>query len=202
MPKHKFGRWVSEVDEPRLPKQIEHWFELFGVKFDARYGTGYSTRKTNLVGCAKPYRHFRVLRHLGIMQICDGYFDRWANSVGAEVTIPKTEAEFRQAMATLLATAKLEKVEREVLISDAAQRISWADRDIQNAEEWYGDIAKWVRHHGILCKSDRNVVKWYNSMMGRARENRRYWMKQFRMHAPNADYHDYLREHDDKVKAA
>ena len=37
-------------------------------------------------------RQIRVIRDGGVIQICDGEFDRWANSVGAEVNLdPWTE---------------------------------------------------------------------------------------------------------------
>lgn len=45
-------------------------------------------------------RRYRVTDR-GTFQICDGNFDRWANSVGAEVPIPRNEKEFDQALKSL-----------------------------------------------------------------------------------------------------
>jgi len=54
-------------------------------------------------------RQFRVLLHPqsdyihDTFQVCDGDFDRWANSVGFEITpCPRTEREFRAVAATFI----------------------------------------------------------------------------------------------------
>jgi hypothetical protein len=103
-----------EENTQRLSRSMRHWFEKAGIYQGKAYGlhrkwrrgNGYllaKTRKARFVaGTRDGIRNFRVLSHLGIMQICDGYFDRWANSVGAEVPLPRTEAEFVAALDTLL----------------------------------------------------------------------------------------------------
>jgi len=98
----------------RLPRSMRHWFERVGIYQSKAYGLhrtwrrghGYliaATRKARFVeGTRDRVRHFRVLPQSDLMQICDGYFDRWANSVGASVPVPQTEVEFKAALETLL----------------------------------------------------------------------------------------------------
>lgn len=110
------GREIE--NPPPLPKQMVHWFGKYGVRFNRRargrrreWLYGYSRRKALLVGEEK-VRCFRVLPHLDRMDICDGAMDRWANSMGASISpIPRTEAEFHIAVATLLKKAA-KRIER------------------------------------------------------------------------------------------
>jgi len=100
----------TEIDESRrAPKQLRHWAEQHGfymVRFRRAAWRDYPiarTRKRRFTdGTRDGVRYFRVLPHLDRMDICDGYFDRWANSLGASVQMPKTEAEFEAAVETLL----------------------------------------------------------------------------------------------------
>lgn len=94
------------------PKQMRHWMEANGFRL-LRY------KKRNWRECpiaitrkprfceetVEPHRLIRVLPHLGLMQICDGNFDRWANSVGAEIEMPKTKAQFETALGLLIEEA-------------------------------------------------------------------------------------------------
>lgn len=111
---------ITSLDETmtdetkRLPRSMRHWFEKAGIYQDKAYGLhrrwrrgqGYLIAGTNkrrfIEGTRDGVRHFRVLAHCDLMQICDGYFDRWANSVGASVPVPQTEAEFVVSLETLL----------------------------------------------------------------------------------------------------
>ncbi len=106
---------VSTIDEDRpIPLAMRHWFEKAGI-YPAKGGGGLhrrwrrynyldgrSRKKHFTAGTRDGFRHFRVLPHLDRMDICDGDFDRWANSLAASVQMPKTEAEFNEALDTLL----------------------------------------------------------------------------------------------------
>ncbi|NTF18020.1 hypothetical protein G6L37_06355 [Agrobacterium rubi] len=48
-------------------------------------------------------RQIRMSGDGDFLQICDGSFDRWANSVGAQVSFPWTEGEFVKALDELCA---------------------------------------------------------------------------------------------------
>ena len=105
----------TEIDNPpRLPKQLKHWLNRAGIYgYDKRdisrynFFYGASRKKAHTTGCREQRRHFRILPHLDRMDICDGYMDRWANSMGASVSpIPRTEGEFKAAIATLLKKAR------------------------------------------------------------------------------------------------
>lgn len=47
-------------------------------------------------------RYIRLLDTVGF-QICDGNFDRWANSVGETLRFPYTQADFDKTLAALVA---------------------------------------------------------------------------------------------------
>lgn len=104
----------AEVDESRqAPKQLRHWAQQHGfymVRFRKAPWRGYPiarTRKARFVdGTRDRVRYIRVLPHLDRMDICDGYFDRWANSMGASVPMPKTQAEFDAAIGELVRKAR------------------------------------------------------------------------------------------------
>lgn len=100
----------TEIENPApLPKQFKHWLNKAGIyggkhdisRWNAFYGS--SRKKRFTAGCIDNRRHFRVLPHLDRMDICDGYFDRWANSTGASFSpIPRTEAAFNAAIDHLI----------------------------------------------------------------------------------------------------
>lgn len=104
----------AEIDEDRpMPKSLRHWAEKhgfyqrkgFGIyRSWRRYGTfmARSTKPRFVDGTRDRVRYIRVLPHIDRMDICDGFYDRWANSLGASVPMPKTEAEFAQALETLM----------------------------------------------------------------------------------------------------
>lgn len=100
-----------------LPKQMRHWFERSGIYQSRTFGLhrawrrhecifGRSSKPAFTAGTRDGVRYFRVLPHLDRMDICDGYFDRWANSLAASVPMPKTEAEFRVALVSLVKKAR------------------------------------------------------------------------------------------------
>lgn len=98
-----------EPNTQRLPKSLKHWAGKSGFYAFSRrqwrrdgYFVAASAKAEHIKGCRSKSRVIRVLPHLDRMDICDGYFDRWANSMGASTPMPKTEAEFTAALATLL----------------------------------------------------------------------------------------------------
>lgn len=54
-----------------------------------------------------PNRIFRILFHLGYVQVCDGFFDRWANSVGGAIPIKTNKKDFYQSLDHLVKISKL-----------------------------------------------------------------------------------------------
>jgi hypothetical protein len=112
------GRGCREFErrpDARPPKSLRHWAERAGFHMPKGYHRswrrrGYfwarSTKSTHIADCMSPKRFIRVLPHLDRMDICDGFFDRWANSMGASVRMPLTEAEFQAAIKTLLSKSR------------------------------------------------------------------------------------------------
>jgi hypothetical protein len=78
-----------------LPKQLSHWLSEYGFVRDgwkkSRGGASFKNPKTG--------RRMRINMFYQL-QICDGDFDRWANSVGHSVDLPRYQHEFRAAMET------------------------------------------------------------------------------------------------------
>jgi len=110
----KFIMRTVTVDSDRpIPAGMRHWFEQAGIYQPKDFGLhrrwrthGHihgSTRKARFAaGSMSGRREFRVLPHLDRMDICDGNMDRWANSRGASVPMPRTQAEFEAALAELV----------------------------------------------------------------------------------------------------
>jgi hypothetical protein len=92
--------------------RLRHWMKAEGYKFrwDRRYGF-VSVRRRDLPG-----RQFRILLHLDLFQICDGNFDRWANSTGAQVRIPRTRDELRMSLPLLVDLSAWKERFRDVFI--------------------------------------------------------------------------------------
>jgi len=93
----------------RAPKQMRHWIEVNGFRlrrWKKRSWRDYPmaiTRKSRFCqGTREQHRMIRVIPELNRMDICDGDFDRWANSMGASVPMPKTKAEFEAALVQLI----------------------------------------------------------------------------------------------------
>lgn len=72
-----------------VPKQFRHWAAEYGFRREARYSKEYFVNR-------RTKRRMRVLPSK--LQLCDGDFDRWANSMGFETTIPRNQNEFRAFM--------------------------------------------------------------------------------------------------------
>lgn len=93
----------------KIPKQMRHWLEKNGI-----YCRDYRRlKKYDLIiaSTSKPEfkkgednRMFRVVG--GTIEICDGDFDRWANSVGYKLPCPTTEAEFNAVLKQLIKETK------------------------------------------------------------------------------------------------
>jgi hypothetical protein len=109
---------AGKLLEKRLPKQMRHWCEQAGLhargwqkarnwrRENVIYASG--RRAILIAGCRDAERFVRILPHLDRMDICDGDFDRWANSMGASISpIPRTEAAFNEAIKTLLKKARV-----------------------------------------------------------------------------------------------
>jgi uncharacterized protein (UPF0335 family) len=172
---------------------MAHWFAQAGIYFDAKSMTGYSYRKEHLIGCAKHIRHFRALPHLGLLQVCDGYLDRWANSVGAEVSLPKSLSEFRAILPVLLASAELfRKLTAEEMIQAEAERIERCDRELAFLEQRYGYVVDWVRRNGPCYRSDRKVMHRYTRLRKNQEMKRKQALRRFNWHHPELPYTAYL----------
>lgn len=102
------------IDSNRpIPGGMRRWFERAGIYQPKDFGMHRRWRAHNHIfgasrkprfasGTTDGKRHFRVLPHLDRMDICDGCFDRWANSRAASVPMPRTQAEFDAAINRLL----------------------------------------------------------------------------------------------------
>jgi hypothetical protein len=105
-------RSVVINEERRLPSRMRHWFEKAGIGriqrdwASSNFIFGETRRKRFTKGTMDGRRNFRVLPHLDRIYICDGNFDRWANSTGASVPMPRTEREFMAALDELLRLAQ------------------------------------------------------------------------------------------------
>lgn len=87
----------------RLPKQLKYWLRQDGWLISKKtYGNNYllatSKKKKYIWACNDKTRHLRVLSHTGVIEICDGFFDRWANSGGLTLPIPRNKKEFDETM--------------------------------------------------------------------------------------------------------
>lgn len=156
-----YGSLEHPVEDARLPKTMPHWFREFGITFDAGTGHGYARRRELKIGCGEPLRRFRALPNLGLLQICDGYFDRWANSVGAEVPLPKSRIEFVAAMQILLAEAKLAKIDPAEEIDRLSGNIAEIEKDIAKLHAENADLAYNVRFFGRTSRWIRVLWKRY-----------------------------------------
>jgi hypothetical protein len=159
-------------EEARLPKTMVHWFREFGVTFDPAGGTGYAVRKELKIGCGSPVRRFRALPHLGLLQICDGFFDRWANSVGAETALPKSRSEFVVAMGILLESAKLYKVDAEEQIASLEEQLSSVETEIDEVRSENRDLEAHVRYFGLSDRLIRRLWKRYQWQISYLRSKR------------------------------
>jgi hypothetical protein len=95
-----------------IPKQMKYWLDFAGWKIHKKSsGNDYiyaTSKKPQYVqNTAENIRRLRVLGHTGLIEICDGYFDRWANSVGMSLPIPKNEDEFIETMKRLMSEAEI-----------------------------------------------------------------------------------------------
>lgn len=107
-------RRIVLIDSTRqLPKGMRRWFERAGIYQCKRYGLHRRWRRDRFIfgssrsrklaeGTRDGKRNFRVYPHLDQMYVCDGNFDRWANSTAATVPMPRTQAEFDAAIERLL----------------------------------------------------------------------------------------------------
>lgn len=95
-------RTISTVNEcfnhlpiRNIDSRMKYWMRRHGIKVigNGRWACTAFDKNTN--------RHLRVLKWIDQFQICDGYMDRWANSVGATVPVPYTEKDFDNALTEL-----------------------------------------------------------------------------------------------------
>jgi hypothetical protein len=93
----------------RFPKSIRHWVEQAGFRVVTgrwwrRHGClmARSTRPDHIRGCRDRKRYIRITPHVNRIDICDGFFDRWANSTGAFAEMPTTKAQFDATLEMLL----------------------------------------------------------------------------------------------------
>jgi hypothetical protein len=160
----------------RLPRNFAHWCRASGltvVVADGGMVLARSRRKAHVAGCPTPVRHFRALAHIGVFQVCDGYFDRWANSVGAEVPLPASRAEFDAALARLLAGAEINKTTPAEEAENVRRDLEWLERDLAELEEEYGEVVAWAARHGRHGKYVRDSVRAYRREFSRLIARRR-----------------------------
>ena len=88
----------KKVGSPNgLPKQWLHWARMCGIKPESRRSkwAGWYMKGRD--------RYWRVCANLMFEVSCDlEHFDRWANSGGGELEMPKTKAEFKNTVNKLI----------------------------------------------------------------------------------------------------
>lgn len=137
----------------KLPKQFKHWCEKAGIYIDYWSNDSahahMSTRRAQyLKGCLHHERYFRVLGLPGLIEVCDGNMDRWANSVSLQMPIPMTEKEFGETIALLTTPRALdmESIEREREYRN--ENIRRATDELIELEKENEGIISWVRKWG------------------------------------------------------
>jgi hypothetical protein len=84
-----------------MPPSLREWMEAEGISVDSYNDPVYLSGRSRLHRWGEK-RNFRILPHLNRMDICDGDYDRWANSMGASVPMPKTKQQLGTALKELL----------------------------------------------------------------------------------------------------
>lgn len=101
---------IEDEDRP-MPKSLRLWAQRAGFHMPKGYHRSWrrdgtfiakSRKAAHVTGCREPRRFIRVLPHIDRIDICDGYFDRWANSTGASAPMPRNEQDFNATLARLL----------------------------------------------------------------------------------------------------
>lgn len=166
------GYTLPEQKEVKLPRNICHWARSRGLVVSYVEGGTIglrSERKEFTSGIVDRSRHFRILGHINYFQICDGDFDRWANSVGRTLPIPMTRAEFDAALDELVATAELRELSEDRVNEDADRQIRWALDGAAALERRYGGVVAWAKTYGRHGKWVRRWVNRYESGMAKER---------------------------------
>ena len=166
------GYTLPECKEVKLPRNIRHWARSRGLVVSYAEGDSIylrSERKEFTNGIVDRSRHFRILGHINYFQICDGDFDRWANSVGRTLPVPMTRAEFDATLDELVATAELRDLSEDRINEDADRQISWALNAIEALEDRYGGVVAWANTYGRHGKWVRRWVNRYQSGVAKER---------------------------------
>lgn len=154
---------LPEEKVVKLPRNIRHWAKSRGLAIVSdHFPDGIymrSKRKEFINGTNDRYRYFRILGHINYFQICDGSFDRWANSVGYTLPIPTTREEFDKALDELVAKAKVHVFDEEAVSDDCERRVRWANEHLQFFEERWGWLLAWANKHGRHGRFVRAIVR-------------------------------------------
>ena len=106
----KFSKKSSKRELRALTESLIIWLEARGFEIsysDFECNIYATTKNEEYLGSKSKFRCIRILDAYK-MQICDGNFDRWANSVGAEITAPKSEDELDNALKALKRAARVD----------------------------------------------------------------------------------------------
>lgn len=146
-----YGTPDHERHDALLPKCFFNWCAVAGFRMELVGTTGYgrSRLSVNRKGCLDPVRRLRAMPHIGIMQICDGSFDRWANSVGGQVALPKTKEEFAVAIKYLLENAQVCAFDVDETLKGLRRDLNNADQHLQVFNNEYADVFGYVEAHGM-----------------------------------------------------
>lgn len=163
---NKNGNDLPFKAQVKLPRNIRHWAKARGLVISSDYfndGALYmhSSKREFTKGIVDDRRHFRILGHVNYFQICDGDFDRWANSVGTTLPIPMTRVEFDAAIDELVANAEVPELTVERINGEASRVIKRAEDGIANLEERFGYIVEWANRNGRHGKWVRRSVSCY-----------------------------------------
>lgn len=154
---------LPEEKEVKLPRNIRHWAKSRGlVIVEDHFPGGFymrSKKKEFIKGTNESQRYFRILGHINYFQICDGSFDRWANSVGYTLPIPMTRKEFDKALDELVTKADVHPFSEDIVNADCERRVRWANEHLQFFEERWGWLLAWANKHGRHGRFVRAIVR-------------------------------------------
>lgn len=170
-----------------IPKTFEHWCRSIGLELLNCYPEhGYAIMRSNHAeyrkNCIGQYRYFRLMSHLDVIQICDGDFDRWANSVGGEIKMPKTRDEFTKAICSLVESAKPEAPNVEEYRRYLFKRIELVDMEIDEEKKELQELRSIYREYVIKygCKAKylkRLIHRTYQGLLDSNADKRRHERK-------------------------
>lgn len=159
----------------KLPKNIRYWAQQRGFVIEYCDESCVYMRtscREYTKGALSSVRQFRILARLNEFQICDGNHDRWANSLGAIVPVPRTREEFDDALKRLR-NAPLDKLSEEKIEAIYSRDLDQFSSRIDSLEDRYGELYRFAKRYGRYNNYLRFVVRYYERNITLARKGMR-----------------------------